>query len=107
MTCFPKNLKHEKISLAVVALAITAAIAGCSAPQSANVISQSTLMQWEDSINSIIGKMTLEEKVEMLHGKNMFSSAGVPRLGIADIEYADDRSVSERRWSRTDGTRLD
>jgi len=89
MTCFPKNLKHAKISLAVVALAITAAIAGCSAPQSADVISQSTLMQWEDSINSIISKMTLEEKVEMLHGKNMFSSAGVPRLGIADIEYAD------------------
>ena len=89
MTCFPENLKHAKTSFAVVALAITAAFAGCSAPQSANVISQSTLMQWEDSINSIIGKMTLEEKVEMLHGKNMFSSAGVPRLGIADIEYAD------------------
>lgn len=89
MTCFPNNLKHAKTSLAVVALTITAAIAGCSAPQSANVILQSTLMQWEDSINSIISKMTLEEKVEMLHGKNMFSSAGVPRLGIADIEYAD------------------
>lgn len=89
MTCFPKNLKHAKTSLAVVALAISAAFAGCSAQQSANVISQSTLMQWEDSINSIISKMTLEEKVEMLHGKNMFSSAGVPRLGIADIEYAD------------------
>ena len=89
MASFPENLKHAKTSFAVVALAISAAIAGCSAPQSANVISQSTLMQWEDSINSIIGKMTLEEKVEMLHGKNMFSSAGVPRLGIADIEYAD------------------
>jgi beta-glucosidase len=89
MASFPENLKHAKTSFAVVALAITAAFAGCSAPQSANVISQSTLMQWEDSINSIISKMTLEEKVEMLHGKNMFSSAGVPRLGIADIEYAD------------------
>ena len=33
--------------------------------------------------------MTLEEKINMLHGKNMFSSAGVPRLGIADVEYAD------------------
>ena len=33
--------------------------------------------------------MTLEEKVDMLHGKNMFSSAGIPRLGIADMEYAD------------------
>ena len=79
MASFPENLKHAKTSFAVVALAISAAIAGCSAPQSANVISQSTLMQWEDSINSIIGKMTLEEKVEMLHGKNMFSSAGNSR----------------------------
>ena len=33
--------------------------------------------------------MTLDEKVAMLHGKNMFSSAGIPRLGIADLEYAD------------------
>ena len=43
----------------------------------------------EAKINSIISQMTLEEKVDMLHGKHMFSSAGVERLGIADIEYAD------------------
>lgn len=52
-------------------------------------ISQATLMQWEDSITNIIRSMTLDEKVAMLHGKNMFSSAGIPRLGIADLEYAD------------------
>ena len=33
--------------------------------------------------------MTLEEKVEMLHSKTNMSSAGVERLGIADIRYAD------------------
>lgn len=43
----------------------------------------------EDEITEIIAGMTLEEKIEMLHGKNMFSSAGIERLGIADIEYAD------------------
>lgn len=43
----------------------------------------------EARITEIIKSMTLEEKVNMLHGKNMFSSAGVERLGIADIEYAD------------------
>ena len=43
----------------------------------------------EDQIDKIISGLTLEEKVEMLHGKNMFSSAGIPRLGIADVEYAD------------------
>lgn len=47
------------------------------------------LMDHEEQITQIIASMTLEEKVEMLHGKHMFSSAGVERLGIADIEYAD------------------
>ncbi len=47
------------------------------------------LLSNEEKISEIISQMTLEEKVEMLHGKHMFSSAGVERLGIADIEYAD------------------
>ncbi len=47
------------------------------------------LLDNESQIENIIKGMTLEEKVAMLHGKNMFSSAGIERLGIADIEYAD------------------
>ena len=47
------------------------------------------LLDHESQINDMIKGMTLEEKIEMLHGKNMFSSAGIPRLGIADMEYAD------------------
>jgi beta-glucosidase len=50
---------------------------------------QSLLMGHEDEITTLISQMTLEEKVDMLHGKHMFSSAGVARLGIADMEYAD------------------
>ena len=46
-------------------------------------------MQNEDKITDLISRMTLEEKVNMLHGKHMFSSAGVERLGIADVKYAD------------------
>ena len=49
----------------------------------------SRLLQNEPQIESIIKSMTLEGKINMLHGKNMFSSAGIPRLGIADVEYAD------------------
>jgi len=40
-------------------------------------------------INSIIKKMTLEEKVEMLHGNALFSSAGVPRLSIPELTCDD------------------
>lgn len=47
------------------------------------------LMQNEGRIRQIISKMTLEEKVEMLHGKTMFTSQGVPSQGIADVAYAD------------------
>ena len=49
----------------------------------------SELLQHESQIESIIKSMTLEEKIAMIHGKNMFSSEGIPRLGIADMEYAD------------------
>lgn len=50
---------------------------------------QNPLLAHEMEITEIIHGMTLDEKIEMLHGKHMFSSAGIERLGIADIEYAD------------------
>ena len=43
---------------------------------------QSKLLGHETEIDKIIKDMTLEEKIDMLHGKNMFSSAGIPRLGL-------------------------
>jgi len=49
----------------------------------------SALSQYDAQIDSIISKMTLEEKAGMFYGIRMFSSAGVPRLGIADFEFAD------------------
>jgi beta-glucosidase len=59
--------------------------AGCAAENS----DPSTLLQFDARIDSIIGQMTLEEKIDMLHGKHLFSSAGVERLGIADMKYVD------------------
>jgi beta-glucosidase len=50
---------------------------------------KSALLQYDAEINGIISQMTLEEKVNMLHGKHMFTSAGVERLGIADMVYTD------------------
>ena len=50
---------------------------------------QDQLTAHDAEINKIIAQMTLEEKVEMLHSKTNMSSAGVERLGIADMNYAD------------------
>ena len=67
-------------------LASTCMLCACSSGEKQP---ESALMKNEARITEIINEMTLEEKVNMLHGKNMFSSAGVERLGIADMEYAD------------------
>lgn len=40
-------------------------------------------------INSIVSKMTLDEKIEMLHGNALFSSGGVKRLGIPELTCDD------------------
>lgn len=40
-------------------------------------------------IENLLSAMTLEEKIGMLHGNTMFSSGGVPRLGIPDLQYSD------------------
>ncbi len=47
------------------------------------------LLKNEKQISAIIGKMTLEEKIAMLHGKHYFTSEGVPSQGIAEMNYAD------------------
>ena len=41
------------------------------------------------AIDELIARMSLDEKVNMLHSKTNMSSAGVERLGIADMNYAD------------------
>ena len=81
------NKNHQRI-LFTVAVALVATIQVVAQPITAGKY-PTRLLGNEQQIESIIKSMTLEEKIEMLHGKNMFSSAGIPRLGIADVEYAD------------------
>ncbi|MDZ7613120.1 MAG: glycoside hydrolase family 3 N-terminal domain-containing protein [Flavobacteriaceae bacterium] len=51
--------------------------------------SGSVLTENDKKIDSLIALMTLEEKVAMLHGNSMFTSAGVERLGIPELKMAD------------------
>ncbi|AVR43990.1 glycosyl hydrolase [Christiangramia fulva] len=46
-------------------------------------------MKYEKQIDSLIAKMTLEEKAGMLHGNSMFTTAGVERLGIPELKMTD------------------
>jgi beta-glucosidase len=80
---FQKRMIMEGIKTSVLTVLLVAAVAAQAHQY------PTKLLNHEREIDHIISSMTLEEKVAMLHGKNMFSSAGIPRLGIADMEYAD------------------
>ena len=72
----------RKTLLLLIPALTLAACAGAQAPQDRLTVN-------DKKIDKIIAQMTLEEKVEMLHSKTNMSSAGVERLGIADMHYAD------------------
>lgn len=76
-------MKPKKTKTLLMVIAMTSTTMSLAQPGS------SRLLNHESQIEAIIKDMTLEEKIAMLHGKNMFSSEGIPRLGIADVEYAD------------------
>ncbi|MDQ5930669.1 MAG: beta-glucosidase [Bacteroidota bacterium] len=44
---------------------------------------------FDAQINKLIGQLTLEEKIGMLHGNSMFANGGVKRLGIPELKMAD------------------
>jgi len=75
-------MKLKKIFMLTALVTILAGFAKAQTHKSA-------LLQYDKQIDGILSQMTLEEKVNMLHAKHMFISAGVERLGIADMLYAD------------------
>lgn len=48
-----------------------------------------TETKFENEIEELVSKMTLEEKVAMIHGDGFFRSPGVERLGIPPVMYSD------------------
>jgi beta-glucosidase len=52
-------------------------------------ISNEISMENDTKIDSLISLMTIEEKIGMLHGNSMFTTAGVERLGIPELKMAD------------------
>ncbi|MGN0280965.1 MAG: glycoside hydrolase family 3 C-terminal domain-containing protein [Prevotella sp.] len=43
----------------------------------------------ETRVQDALSRMTLHEKVQLLHAQSKFTSAGVPRLGIPELKMAD------------------
>ena len=50
---------------------------------------QAKLLTHETEISALLAKMTLEDKVHMLHANSAFAAGGIPRLGIPEIMTSD------------------
>ena len=46
-------------------------------------------MKLRRQAEELLGKLTLDEKIGMIHGAQLFQTAGVPRLGILPIKFSD------------------
>jgi beta-glucosidase len=61
----------------------------------------------ETQIDSLLGQMTLEEKLDMIHASSSFTSGGVERLGIPELVMSDGphgvRHEHGRGWDKVVG----
>lgn len=93
-------MKKRILKTAVLLLLISAAKAG-KKPAPATGSNAAI----EQKINALVSKMTLKEKVGMIHGNSSFTSAGVPRLGIPELVMSDGphgvRNEHGRGWSNS------
>jgi beta-glucosidase len=76
--------------------------AASSAKSSASPNAQQALLGHEAEITALLAKLTLEEKVHMIHANSAFAAGGVPRLGIPEIMTSDGphgvRPEQGRNW---------
>jgi len=96
------RIKHIALLLAAV-IGIIALLTIASSAQT-DRLEKSALAKYDARIDGILAEMTLDEKLGMLYGIRMFSSAGVSRLGIPDFEFADGpfgirEELEARSWS--------
>ncbi|RZL13700.1 MAG: glycosyl hydrolase [Hymenobacter sp.] len=63
---------------------------------------QAALTTHDTEINALLQKLTLEEKVHMIHANSAFAAGGVPRLGIPEVMTSDGphgvRPEQGRNW---------
>jgi beta-glucosidase len=66
-----------------------AAPAKATVPASKNTNAQQALLAHEAEVTALLGKLTLEEKIKMVHANSAFAAGGIPRLGIPEVMTSD------------------
>lgn len=54
----------------------------------------------ETRIDELVSQLTLEEKIDMIHGAGLFETGGVPRLGIPPLKMSDGPMGVRKEFAR-------
>lgn len=81
-------MKNTARLIAILSLSASAASC-CQAPKSEGPVYLDDSQPIEARVEDALSRMTLEEKVKVIHAQSKFSSAGVPRLGIPELWTTD------------------
>lgn len=84
-------MKNKILLKSLAGLCALAAVAcgGGPGPQGSVAVYLDESQPIEKRVEDALSRMTLEEKVAILHAQSKFSSAGVPRLGISEVWCTD------------------
>ena len=82
-------MKYFFIATAILFCTLLSAICGDRQPQNDVAVYLDESQPIEKRVEDALSRMTLEEKVAILHAQSKFSSAGVPRLGIPEVWCTD------------------
>src|SRR5258705_6894826 len=80
-------MRNRSLTIAVLSLLILNVIPGMA--QTSAPANSPSSAEVERRVETLLGKMTLEEKIDMLGGVNDFFVRGFPRLGLPPLKMAD------------------
>jgi beta-glucosidase len=68
---------------------------------------QTSYTQKKNDLENLLGQMTLEEKINMIHASGIFISGGVARLGIPELRMSDGpcgvrMEIKRENWDQAD-----
>lgn len=78
ISLFPRNWRQPGLACWLVAGLLPAVLS----PAAERALYLDETRPLEERVEDLLGKLTLEEKVALLHGDSKFTTAAIPRLGI-------------------------